>query len=126
MDLGERRRHSRFIAWQSIVLVPFTRDGSALPVYATLVDISEGGALVDLGEALSPGQPVALYLRPGPGTAALRARVVRVTESVGYLAHLRFLARQTVQACEALDACLRDARASLGAARAGGGERAAG
>lgn len=106
MDLRERRRHHRVIVWQAVTLVPFHGGGPLPPIDGTLVDISEGGALVETGYELPAGQPAALYLSPGPAVTALRSRVVRATESAGYLLHLRFLDQQTDQAREALTACL--------------------
>ena len=78
-------------------------------------DISETGALLELGYGLLRGTPVALFLESGPADPALRAVVLHCRDTTGYMAQIEFVAEQPEPAREALRRCIDDARVDSGA-----------
>lgn len=90
--LADRRLHSRQSAGQDRIISARVRPGHL----ATVIDVSEGGVLIETSRGLPPGAMVDLQLGTSQGMHALRGRVLRCSvaalqaHAVSYRAAIRF------------------------------------
>ena len=102
--LVEKRRHPR-VRHEDADTTVTGRIRPGLPI--RVVDLSEGGGLIETAARLRPGASVELYLESSNWRARIRARVIRC--EVGSLA----AARITFQGALEFDAPLTTARAMV-------------
>jgi hypothetical protein len=90
MDLHDRRRHERYLAWIDAMV----RDASGSTRPGVIVEVSASGALLQMGEEIPVGTQLAVFFPFEGEVIRVRCEVVRVLQGPGELLGVQFHADQ--------------------------------
>lgn len=90
MELHDRRRHERYIAWFDAMV----RDASGTTRPGVVVEVSASGALLQMGERFPIGTPLAVFFRYEQQVVRVVGHVVRHLDGPGELLGVEFTREQ--------------------------------